>query len=85
MRKGAYLIPKGTFFLKERKNEDGKQLIYIRYFCRGKYVKRSMGIAVRPEEWDDKKQKIVGARTAENIQRNNTLLSFKTKIDQQLL
>ena len=79
-------FPIGSFYLHIGKN--GKGIVNIRYFVRGRYAKKSTGIEVDVNMWDIKGQKIKGSTNhrINNLsnQKNLMLLEFKSNIDKQI-
>ena len=45
-------IPGGSFALLNKPNQKGEQCVYIRYCINRKYVKRSVDIWIKPDDWD---------------------------------
>ena len=77
-------LPRGTFYLAGTPNKQGTQAIYLRYFVRGKYCKKTTDIWVTPDEWDATKQEVRSKnRSATKI--NNKLREIKKTIDDQLI
>lgn len=77
-------IPSGSFALLYKPNQKGEMCIYLRYCINRKYVKRSVDLWVRPEDWDAKTQAV--RSTNPNAARiNNRLANLKVTIDAQLL
>lgn len=75
-------IPRGKFFVEERTNAKGEVTIYIRYFL-GKYAKRSTGISIPPDAWDEEAC-CVKSSFPKSAQINLALQNFKCDIDNRL-
>jgi integrase len=51
-------IPEGHFVFKNKPNSKGERMLYLRYFVNGIPVASSTSIAVKPTDWDDKKEQV---------------------------
>ena len=80
-------FPVGSFHLVVGKG-GSKGVVYIRYFIRGRYAKKSTGIEVDEKMWDKNGQRIKNSTNPRlnNVvnQKNLMLQEFKTNIDQQI-
>lgn len=77
-------IPGGSFALLNKPNAKGEKCIYFRYCINRKYVKRSVDIWIKPEDWDAKSQTVKSSHP--NAARiNNRLNNLKVTVDAKLL
>ena len=77
-------IPGGSFALLNKPNAKGEMCVYFRYCINRKYVKRSVDIWIKPEDWDAKTQTVKS--THPNSARINYRLSnLKVTVDAKLL
>ena len=58
MKTVSQAIPKGNFVLMNHPNEKGEKCIYLRFYIKKKYLKRSTGIWVHPDYWDEELQEM---------------------------
>lgn len=77
-------IPSGSFWLRPSTNQKGETPVYVRYFVQGRYIKKSTGIFIKPEDWDYVKQ-IVKSKNRQAALLNGKLRTIKQKIDDRLL
>lgn len=84
MKEMTMEIPSGSFALLNKANAKGEMCIYLRYFIRRKYIKRSTDIWIQPEDWDADTQTVrAGNPNAARI--NNRLGNLKAAMDGKLL
>ena len=77
-------IPGGSFALLNKPNQKGEQCVYLRYCINRKYVKRSVDLWIKPDDWDTKTQTVKSSHP--NATRiNNRLNNLKVTIDAKLL
>lgn len=84
MKEVTMEIPSGSFALLNKANSKGEKCIYLRYFTKGKYVKRSTDIWIQPDDWDVSSQ-VVTAGNPNAARINNRLINLKAAIDGKLL
>ncbi|MBO8483669.1 MAG: tyrosine-type recombinase/integrase [Bacteroidetes bacterium] len=76
MAKPKRLKPKGKFVIRNRKpNAKGEVTISIIFSVNSDVVARSTGVSIKPEQWDSKKQTIIGHRDSRRL--NNQLETIK--------
>lgn len=84
MAKKIQTIPQGKYYLHNRQDSQGRRQIYVRYYCRGKQIRRRTGIYVLEKDWDGTRQQIkpsdTNARHANRFLRENL-----NRIETQLL
>lgn len=73
MPKIARVFPQGKFYLKNVLDSSGKAIIYLRYSVLNKEVRRSTGIKVTPELWDNTNQRVSG--NSLQVRRLNSMLT----------
>lgn len=76
--------PQGTFILRGTINNKGEQYIHLRYYVINKYVSRTTGISVKPEEWDDRLQKVRSTNRG-HARLNAQLQHIREAVDKQIM
>ena len=76
-------VPSGHLVLLTAPNTKGECAVYVRYFL-GKYVKRSTGVSIPADGWDEKRECV--KPTVKNAPYLNSVLrDFKAEIDNKLM
>lgn len=76
-------VPCGHLVLLTAPNVKGECAVYVRYFL-GKYVKRSTGVSIPADGWDEKRE-CVKASVKNAPYLNSVLRDFKAEIDDRLM
>ena len=80
--------PIGNFYLRPESIGDEEAIVYLRYYIRGRYAKRSTSVVVPPSQWDADKQRVKPSSDRKKNDMANRLnaqlKSFKDKVDKQI-
>ena len=77
MKTVSQAIPKGNFVLMNHPNEKGEKCIYLRFYIKKKYLKRSTGIWVHPDYWDEELQEMKKGHPSANRINNRLKMMYE--------
>ena len=80
--------PIGNFYLRPESIGEEESIVYLRYYIRGRYAKRSTSVFVPTSQWDNDKQRVKPSSDRKKNDMANRLnaqlKSFKDKVDKQI-